>query len=99
MTHNRTPELKFSDNPDEEDENINKKTGIACDRLRKAVKECLKQSDCVQVDRRSAKECVKNGRDDGSVPEKCFSLLTTLYQCKTSMIDRRARFRGRKGDL
>lgn len=37
-----------------EDEEINEmaSTGIACDRLRQALKKCLKQSDCVQVQAR-----------------------------------------------
>ncbi|VDN52256.1 unnamed protein product [Dracunculus medinensis] len=72
-------------------------TGRSCDRLRKEVKRCIKESDCVQKARRPAKECVQ--ARDGSVPTRCYKLLSLLSDCKRSMIDMRARFRGRKGDL
>lgn len=82
-----------------EDSNVNlsEKTGIACDRLRKEVKRCIKESECIQIDRRKAKECLE--ARDGRVPDRCYSLLSTFSDCKRSIIDRRARFRGRKGDI
>lgn len=81
------------------DEELNeiKKTGISCDRLRQALKKCIKNSHCVQIDARSAKECID--AHDGTVPDKCFALLTNFTDCKRSLVDMRSRFRGRKGDL
>ncbi|KAF1562791.1 UNVERIFIED_CONTAM: Cytochrome c oxidase assembly factor 5, partial [Eudyptes robustus] len=80
------------------DENVaeHQKTGKACDRLRQELKRCIKESDCVQKDRRSAKECIN--ATDGTVPDRCFSLLSTFSDCKRSLVDMRSRFRGRKGD-
>ncbi|CAJ0604308.1 unnamed protein product [Cylicocyclus nassatus] len=82
-----------------EDEELNliKSTGVSCDRLRQALKKCIKESHCVQVQARSAKECID--AHDGSVPEKCFALLNNFSDCKRSLVDMRSRFRGRKGDL
>ncbi|CAD5212991.1 unnamed protein product [Bursaphelenchus okinawaensis] len=82
-----------------EDEGVGQqqKTGIACDRLRQELKRCIKESDCVQKDRRSAKECIN--AHDGTVPDRCFTLLTTFSDCKRSIVDMRSRFRGRKGDI
>uniref|UniRef100_A0AC34QJR8 Cytochrome c oxidase assembly factor 5 n=1 Tax=Panagrolaimus sp. JU765 TaxID=591449 RepID=A0AC34QJR8_9BILA len=82
-----------------EDENVNRleKTGIACDRLRQELKRCIKESACVQIDRRPAAECIN--AHDGTVPDRCFVLLTSFTDCKRSMIDMRSRFRGRKGDI
>ncbi|CAL2028137.1 hypothetical protein CAEBREN_25809 [Caenorhabditis brenneri] len=82
-----------------EDDEFNelKKTGISCDRLRQALKKCIKNSHCVQVQARSAKECID--AHDGSVPDKCFAVLQNFTDCKRSLVDMRSRFRGRKGDL
>ncbi|WKY03342.1 hypothetical protein Q1695_004801 [Nippostrongylus brasiliensis] len=82
-----------------EDEDLNSiaSTGISCDRLRQALKKCIKESHCVQIQARSAKECID--ARDGSVSEKCFSLLQNFTDCKRSLVDMRSRFRGRKGDL
>lgn len=68
------------------DENVNRleKTGIACDRLRQELKRCIKESPCVQVDRRSAAECINV--HDGTVPDRCFVLLTAFGDCKRSMV-------------
>lgn len=64
--------------------NLHEKTGIACDRLRQELKKCIKQSDCVQKDRRLAKDCIRSS--DGTVPDRCFSLLSTFSDCKRSMV-------------
>ncbi|KAH7731901.1 Protein Y18D10A.16 [Aphelenchoides avenae] len=82
---------------DDEDVQTHQKTGIACDRLRQALKKCIKDSECVQLDRRPAKECLQ--ARDGRVPDRCYSLLATFSDCKKSMVDMRSRFRGRKGDM
>uniref|UniRef100_A0AC34GRL0 Cytochrome c oxidase assembly factor 5 n=1 Tax=Panagrolaimus sp. ES5 TaxID=591445 RepID=A0AC34GRL0_9BILA len=81
----------------DESVNTHEKTGIACDRLRMELKRCIKESACVQLDRRPAAECIK--AHDGRVPDRCFILLTSFSDCKRSMVDMRSRFRGRKGDL
>lgn len=82
-----------------EDKNVgtNEKTGVACDRLRQELKRCIKESDCVQIDRRLAKNCLD--AHDGRVPNRCYLLLNTFCDCKRSIIDQRSRFRGRKGDI
>uniref|UniRef100_A0A8R1DNH6 Cytochrome c oxidase assembly factor 5 n=1 Tax=Caenorhabditis japonica TaxID=281687 RepID=A0A8R1DNH6_CAEJA len=82
-----------------EDDEMNEmqKTGISCDRLRMALKKCIKNSHCVQIDARSAKECID--AHDGTVPDKCFAILQNFTDCKRSLVDMRSRFRGRKGDL
>ncbi|VDO19896.1 unnamed protein product [Heligmosomoides polygyrus] len=69
-----------------EDDELNalKSTGISCDRLRQALKKCIKDSACVQVQARSAKECID--AHDGSVPDKCFSLLQNFTDCKRSLV-------------
>ncbi|KJH48637.1 putative colon cancer-associated protein Mic1 [Dictyocaulus viviparus] len=60
-------------------------SGISCDRLRQALKKCIKESDCVQIQARSARECID--AHDGSVPDKCFSLLQNFIDCKKSMLE------------
>ncbi|KAJ1370371.1 hypothetical protein KIN20_032080 [Parelaphostrongylus tenuis] len=82
-----------------EDKELNQtqSSGISCDRLRQALKKCIKESECVQVQARSAKECID--AHDGSVSDKCFQLLQNFTDCKRSLIDMRSRFRGRKGDI
>ncbi|KAI6183129.1 Cytochrome c oxidase assembly factor 5 [Aphelenchoides bicaudatus] len=88
-------EYQFEDKQLEEGEP--KKTGRSCDRIRQELKRCIKESDCVQVQRRSAKECVN--AHDGTVPDRCFQLMNLFGDCKRSLVDMRSRFRGRKGDL
>uniref|UniRef100_A0A914WIR7 Cytochrome c oxidase assembly factor 5 n=1 Tax=Plectus sambesii TaxID=2011161 RepID=A0A914WIR7_9BILA len=87
----------FTDEEELKAEQAKRKTGRACDRLRQELKACIKESDCVQVLRRSATECIN--ATDGSVPRECFHLLTSFSDCKRSMVDMRSRFRGRKGDM
>ncbi|GMR32689.1 hypothetical protein PMAYCL1PPCAC_02884 [Pristionchus mayeri] len=82
-----------------EDDEFNKikSSGISCDRLRQALKKCIKESACVQEQARSAKECIN--AHDGSVSDRCFALLSNFSDCKKSLVDMRSRFRGRKGDI
>ncbi|KAI6180474.1 Cytochrome c oxidase assembly factor 5 [Aphelenchoides besseyi] len=91
--------LRRSVDQEFEDEELAKqeKTGRSCDRLRLALKDCIKQSHCVQIDRRPAKECIN--AHDGTVPDRCFTLATMFSDCKRSLVDMRSRFRGRKGDM
>ena len=69
-----------------EDESVNRleKTGRSCDRLRQELKRCIKESDCVQIDRRPAAECVQ--ARDGRVPDRCYTLMTTFSDCKRSLV-------------
>ncbi|XP_021966161.1 cytochrome c oxidase assembly factor 5 [Folsomia candida] len=66
-----------------------------CAGLRKELKACLQESDCVKVHHKSARECL--AATDGSVPHDCVLLRQTFFECKRSLLDARQRFRGRKG--
>ncbi|XP_008634118.1 PREDICTED: cytochrome c oxidase assembly factor 5 [Corvus brachyrhynchos] len=60
------------------------------DRLRKEdLRQCLLESPCVLQENKSPKQCLREGH--------CRSLQVTFFACKRSMLDTRARFRGRKG--
>uniref|UniRef100_A0A0N5B9R4 Cytochrome c oxidase assembly factor 5 n=1 Tax=Strongyloides papillosus TaxID=174720 RepID=A0A0N5B9R4_STREA len=72
-------------------------TGRSCDKLRQELKRCIKESPCVQIDGRKAKDCLD--ARDGSVPSRCYDLLSNFSDCKRSLVDMRSRFRGRKGDF
>ncbi|KAL3880210.1 hypothetical protein ACJMK2_032467 [Sinanodonta woodiana] len=81
----------------EDNEGEKKPRKRACDGLRTRLKECLILSDCVQKGGKTPKECL-NLKGDPSVPNECQLLRTAFYDCKRSLIDMRARFRGRKGE-
>ncbi|KAK4883463.1 hypothetical protein RN001_006782 [Aquatica leii] len=66
-----------------------------CAGLRADLKMCLLNSDCVQKNKKTPKECLRV--TDGSVPTECQVLRNTFFECKRSMLDNRRRFRGRKG--
>jgi len=66
-----------------------------CAGLRRELKHCLLESDCVQINHKSPKECLSV--TDGSVPQDCIILRKTFFECKRSLLDARQRFRGRKG--
>ncbi|KAI1702671.1 hypothetical protein DdX_15350 [Ditylenchus destructor] len=59
--------------------------GRPCQSFRSALKECLKESDCVRKERRKAKDCINNGRDYGTVPTRCFDLAAALTECNRSL--------------
>ncbi|KXJ70203.1 cytochrome c oxidase assembly factor 5 [Aedes albopictus] len=67
----------------------------ACARVRADLKMCLLQSDCCKKERKLPRECLS--RQDGSVPDECFAIRNTFFECKRSLLDNRQRFRGRKG--
>jgi hypothetical protein len=56
---------------DEQQEQMMEKTGVACDRIRKMTKQCIKESECVQVKRNRARDCL----NDGDLPEKVIHFL------------------------
>ncbi|VDD86741.1 unnamed protein product [Enterobius vermicularis] len=62
---------------------------IACEQLRIKLKDCIKQSDCVQKFHRRAADCVQ--ARDGTVPKLCYDLMESFSACKRSMIKQRLR--------
>ncbi|XP_059607726.1 cytochrome c oxidase assembly factor 5 [Phlebotomus argentipes] len=67
----------------------------ACAGVRADLKMCLLKSDCCKKEGKTPRECLS--RTDGSVPSECHVLRNTFFECKRSVMDNRARFRGRKG--
>ncbi|XP_067841921.1 cytochrome c oxidase assembly factor 5 [Heptranchias perlo] len=61
----------------------------ACSGVREDLRTCLLQHDCVLKEGKTPKQCLKEGH--------CKALQVTFFECKRSMLDNRARFRGRKG--
>lgn len=66
-----------------------------CDHLRAELAECLMQSDCVQVQGHTGKECLTNHLKELS-PE-CQQAYHGFVDCKRSLLDMRKRFRGIPG--
>ncbi|XP_015266680.1 PREDICTED: cytochrome c oxidase assembly factor 5 [Gekko japonicus] len=60
-----------------------------CAGIREDLRFCLLESFCVVQEKKSIKQCLKEGN--------CSGLLVSFFECKRSMLDNRARFRGRKG--
>ncbi|XP_068617276.1 cytochrome c oxidase assembly factor 5 [Battus philenor] len=65
----------------------------ACANIRADLKLCLLQSSCCREEKRTPKECLK----DGFVPDECLRLRQSFFECKRSLIDNRRRFRGHRG--
>ncbi|XP_005013420.1 cytochrome c oxidase assembly factor 5 [Anas acuta] len=63
--------------------------GRACGGVREDLRQCLLESPCVLQENKSPKQCLREGH--------CRSLQNTFFACKRSMLDARARFRGKKG--
>ncbi|GLV31863.1 uncharacterized protein CBL_07623 [Carabus blaptoides fortunei] len=78
---------------EEEGEKLKDKS--PCHGVRADLKMCLLESDCCKRDKKTPRECLNV--TDGSVPQECFALRNTFFECKRSMLDNRTRFRGRKG--
>ncbi|KAG5675816.1 hypothetical protein PVAND_005687 [Polypedilum vanderplanki] len=76
-------------------ENEELKDKSACANIRADLKMCLLQSDCCKIQKKTPRECLN--ANDGSVPTECQALRNTFFECKRSILDNRARFRGRKG--
>ncbi|XP_033025222.1 cytochrome c oxidase assembly factor 5-like [Lacerta agilis] len=60
-----------------------------CAGVRKDLRACPLESDCVIQEGKRPKLCLKEGH--------CKGLLVLFFECKRSLLDNRARFRGRKG--
>ncbi len=66
-----------------------------CHGVREDLKACLLASDCVQIHKKTPKECLRT--TDSTAPTECMLLRQTFFDCKRSLLDARQRFRGRKG--
>lgn len=60
-----------------------------CSGAKEDLRTCLLETDCVLKDGKSPRQCLKEGH--------CRALQVTFFECKRSLLDTRARFRGRKG--
>ncbi|XP_048351602.1 cytochrome c oxidase assembly factor 5 isoform X2 [Sphaerodactylus townsendi] len=60
----------------------------ACAGIREDLRTCLLECACIK-EGGSVKHCLREGF--------CKGLQVTFFECKRSMLDNRARFRGRKG--
>ena len=69
-------------------------TSRACWKLRYGLKKCIVESDCINIDKWSAKECMSN--PSSRITESCRNLVYSYNQCRKSMLDMRTRFRGIK---
>jgi len=69
-----------------------------CDSLRIDLKDCLVESDCCKTLGLTPRECLvsKDPEVMQSIPKQCFQLRQAFFECKRSLLDMRARFRGRK---
>ncbi|GLU02660.1 hypothetical protein SLE2022_199020 [Rubroshorea leprosula] len=56
---------------------------------------CLSESDCIKVQKRSYRECAAEKSPLKS--SKCVGLRETYFNCKRRQVDMRARIRGNKG--
>ncbi|KAM9850671.1 cytochrome c oxidase assembly factor 5 [Aulostomus maculatus] len=63
--------------------------GRSCAGIREDFKDCILNHDCVVKEGKLPSECLKEGC--------CQALKRTFFECKRSMLDNRARFRGLKG--
>ncbi|KAL6265490.1 hypothetical protein P5V15_002286 [Pogonomyrmex californicus] len=78
---------------EEEGETLKDKS--RCANIRADLKMCLLESDCCKIYKRTPKECLRI--KDGTVPDECFALRQTFFDCKHSIMDGRRRFKGPKG--
>ena len=69
-------------------------TSRSCWRIRYGLKKCIIESDCIKVDKWSAKDCMRN--PSSRIPDSCRQLVYSYQQCRKSMLDMRTRFRGIK---
>ncbi|KAL8792536.1 MAG: hypothetical protein Q9195_004906 [Heterodermia aff. obscurata] len=65
----------------------------SCKDIRAALASCLASSDCVMVQRHSARECLCPPLLE-TLPLQCQQLKHGYGQCKRGMVDMRKRFRG-----
>ncbi|CAM1292357.1 Uncharacterised protein g416 [Pycnogonum litorale] len=65
-----------------------------CEGVKRDLKACLLDSDCVKLHKKTPKECLRS--HDPSISPECYKLRLLFFECKRSLLDNRARFRGRK---
>ncbi|OJJ72508.1 hypothetical protein ASPBRDRAFT_42210 [Aspergillus brasiliensis CBS 101740] len=65
----------------------------SCQEIRNALAQCLQESDCIMVQRRSPRECLSEPYVD-ELPMRCQQLRKGFSECKRGLIDMRKRFRG-----
>ncbi|EKD14404.1 cytochrome c oxidase assembly protein [Drepanopeziza brunnea f. sp. 'multigermtubi' MB_m1] len=65
----------------------------SCKDIRKALAQCLQESDCVMIQRNKPGDCLRPPLID-TMPTKCQQLKKGLGECKRGMVDMRKRFRG-----
>ncbi|OQD74298.1 hypothetical protein PENDEC_c011G05772 [Penicillium decumbens] len=65
----------------------------SCNDIREALAQCLQESDCIMVQRRTPRECLASPLAE-ELPTKCQQLRKGFSECKRGMIDMRKRFRG-----
>ncbi|VVD00635.1 cytochrome c oxidase assembly factor 5 [Leptidea sinapis] len=65
----------------------------SCAGVRADLKSCLLNSDCCTKEKKTPRQCLK----EGAVPEECLQLRQSFFECKRSLLDTRRRFRGLKG--
>lgn len=82
---------------DLDDKDSTSKVKHKCDGLRYDLKMCLLSSDCVKVYHTVPRKCLQDPEMAQHVPDRCWSLANTFFECKRSLIDMRYRFRGPKG--
>ncbi|ESO87256.1 hypothetical protein LOTGIDRAFT_229366 [Lottia gigantea] len=71
------------------------KPTMACYKLMVNLRECLKESDCCQVERKTPRQCLDNINSD-NIPNYCRELNRYFQICRRSQIDTRQRFRGKR---
>lgn len=66
-----------------------------CAQLRAELKMCLLESDCCRIHKKTPRECLRVRNE--TVPDACYVLHQSFYDCKRSIIDAKRRMRGVPG--
>jgi len=86
----------------ETEEDVEEQLRRPCDAIRIDLKNCLLESECCRErpgrERLTPRQCLTSTDPEilQGVPQQCFRLKQALFECKRSLLDMRARFRGRK---
>ncbi|KAJ5958277.1 Cytochrome c oxidase [Penicillium vulpinum] len=65
----------------------------SCNDIRKALAQCLQESDCIMVQRHTPRECLTSPLAE-ELPMRCQQLRKGFSECKRGLVDMRKRFRG-----
>ncbi|KPJ16115.1 Protein C2orf64 [Papilio machaon] len=74
-------------------EDVKLADNTACASIRADLKICLLNSSCCKVDKKTPRQCLK----EGQISDECHQLRQIFFECKRSLLDNRRRFRGLKG--